>query len=88
MRNALPDNLTFFFFYLFKSLYIVSIIAEANKFQQQKFTKLVEANKFQQQKYTKVAEANKFQPKAIFNYTNNKLNIVVKLVYLQIKHSQ
>ena len=63
-------------------------MAEANKFQQQKFTKVAEANKFQQQKYTKVAEANKFQQKSIFNYTNNKLNIVVKLVYLQIKHSQ
>ena len=31
-------------------------------------------------------EANKFQQKNIFNYTSNKLNIVVKLVYLQIKH--
>ena len=26
--------------------------------------------------------------KNIINYTNNKLNIVVKLVYLQIKHPQ
>ena len=52
------------------------------------YTKVVVANKFQQQKYAKVAEANKFQHKTIFNYTNNKLNIVFKLVYLQIKHPQ
>ena len=38
--------------------------------------------------YTKVAVANKFQQKNIFNYTNNKLDIVVKLGYLQIKHPQ
>ena len=38
--------------------------------------------------YTKVAEANKFQQKSVFNYTSNKLNIVVKLGYLEIKHPQ
>ena len=38
--------------------------------------------------YTKVADGNKFQQKNILNYTNNKLNIIVKLIYLQIKHSQ
>ena len=38
--------------------------------------------------YTKTAEGNEFQQKNILNYTNIKLNIVVKLVYLQIKHSQ
>ena len=48
---------------------------------------MAEANKFQQKKkHTKVAEANKLQQKNIFNYTNNKLNIVVKLGHLQIKH--
>ena len=52
------------------------------------YTKVAVAHKFQQQKYTKVAEANKFQQKSIFNYINNKLNIVVKLVYLQIKYPQ
>ena len=38
--------------------------------------------------YTKLAEANKSQQKNILNYTNNELNIVVKLTYLQIKHPQ
>ena len=38
--------------------------------------------------YTKVAEANTFQQKNVLNYTDNKLNIVIKLVYLQIKHPQ
>ena len=46
---------------------------------------MAKANKFLQKKYTRVAEANKFY-KNIVNYPNNKLNIVVKLVYLQIKH--
>ena len=36
--------------------------------------------------YTKVAGANEFQQKSI--NTNNKLNDVVKLTYLQIKHPQ
>ena len=36
--------------------------------------------------YTKVAEANEFQQKSI--NTSNKLNVVVKLTYLQFKHPQ
>ena len=36
--------------------------------------------------YTNVAEANEFQQKTI--NTSNKLNAVVKLTYLQIKHPQ
>ena len=36
--------------------------------------------------YTKVAEANEFPQKSI--NTNNKINAVVKLTYLQIKHPQ
>ena len=36
----------------------------------------------------KLAETNKFRLKNIYNNTNNKLNTVVKLIYVQIKHSQ
>ena len=53
----------YLFIYLFKSLLTVGKVAEANKFQQKKYTKVAEASKFQQKKYTKVAEANKFQQK-------------------------
>ena len=39
--------------------------------------------------HTKVTEANKLQQKIyILNYTSSKLNIVLKLVHLQIKHPQ
>ena len=38
--------------------------------------------------YTKKAKANEFQQKNIYNNTNNKLNTVVKLIYLQIRYSQ
>ena len=52
----------------------------------QKQPKLINSNK---KKYRKVAEANKFQQENIFNYTNNKVNIVVKLVYCKLNiHNQ